>query len=157
MRAVLQRVTNARVSVGGETLGQISQGLVIFLAVRQGDDEQAASVLAKKVATLRIFADDEGRFNRSLLEIGGSALVISQFTLYGDARRGRRPSFSLAAPPEIAEPLVTRFCEALAEEGVADSQTGRFGAHMLVEISNDGPVTIILDTDTSRRGNPKAV
>ncbi len=156
MRAVLQRVTHGAVTVEGQPVGAIDHGLVVLLGIGDGDSEQQASWLAQKVANLRIFEDEEGRFNRSLLEAGGDALVISQFTLYGDARRGRRPSFTEAAPPDVAAPLVDRFCELLRAEGVARVETGRFQARMLVEIHNDGPVTIVLDTDMSRRGNPKA-
>ncbi len=156
MRAVVQRVTRGSVTVEGELVGRIDRGLVVLLGVRNGDTDDEASWLARKVANLRVFADDEGRFNRSLLDVGGRALVVSQFTLYGDARRGRRPSFTKAAPPEVAEPLVERFCEFLRDEGVTGIETGRFGANMMVEIHNDGPVTIILDTDISRRGNLKA-
>ncbi len=160
MRAVVQRVTHGAVSVadsagGREELGRIDAGLVVLVGVREGDGEEEARWLAGKVANLRIFEDDEGRFNRSLLDVGGGALVISQFTLYGDARRGRRPSFTEAAAPEAAAPLIERFGEFLRLEGVSRVETGRFQAHMLVEIHNDGPVTIILDTDVSRRGNPK--
>ena len=160
MRAVVQRVTHGAVSVadsagGREQLGRIDAGLVVLVGVREGDGEEEARWLAAKVANLRIFEDDEGRFNRSLLDVGGGALVISQFTLYGDARRGRRPSFTEAAAPEAAAPLIERFGEFLRLEGVSRVETGRFQAHMLVEIHNDGPVTIILDTDVSRRGNPK--
>lgn len=153
MRAVIQRVARGSVRVGDELVGAIGPGLVILLGVRSGDDEQAAAWLARKVAGLRIFEDDQGKMNRSLVDIGGGALVVSQFTLYGDARRGRRPSFTEAAPPEQAAPLVARFAELLAAEGVTPVETGRFQAMMLVEILNDGPVTIILDTDVSRRGN----
>lgn len=153
MRAVIQRVARGSVRVGDELVGAIGPGLVILLGVRSGDDEQAAAWLARKVAGLRIFEDDQGKMNRSLVDIGGGALVVSQFTLYGDARRGRRPSFAEAAPPEQAAPLVARFAELLAAEGVTPVETGRFQAMMLVEILNDGPVTIILDTDVSRRGN----
>lgn len=160
MRAVVQRVTRGAVSVadasgGREELGRIDAGLVVLAGVREGDGEEEARWLAGKVANLRIFEDDEGRLNRSLLDVGGGALVVSQFTLYGDARRGRRPSFTEAAAPEVAAPLIERLCEYLRLEGVPRVETGRFQAHMLVEIHNDGPVTIILDTDTSRRGNPK--
>jgi D-tyrosyl-tRNA(Tyr) deacylase len=153
MRAVIQRVARGSVRVGDELVGAIGPGLVILLGVRSGDDEQDAAWLARKVAGLRIFEDDQAKMNRSLLDIGGGALVVSQFTLYGDARRGRRPSFTEAAPPEQAAPLVARFAELLAAEGVTPVETGRFQAMMLVEILNDGPVTIILDTDVSRRGN----
>lgn len=161
MRAVIQRVTRGAVRVPGATpgateeLGRIDAGLVILVAVRDGDGEEEARWLAGKIANLRIFEDDEGKFNRSLLDVEGDALVVSQFTLYGDARRGRRPSFTDAAQPEVAAPLIERFCALLREEGVPRVETGRFQAHMLVEIYNDGPVTIILDTDISRRGNPK--
>ncbi len=155
MRAVVQRVTHGSVSVDGVCIGSIDRGLVILLGVGQGDTELEARWLAQKIANLRIMADDEGRMNVSLLEAGGGALVISQFTLYGNAQRGRRPSYSEAAAPEIAEPLVKRFCELLAEEGVAPVETGRFGAMMRVVIHNDGPVTLILDTDVSRSGRLK--
>ncbi|NLD45490.1 MAG: D-tyrosyl-tRNA(Tyr) deacylase [Chloroflexi bacterium] len=155
MRAVLQRVARGEVSVDGEVLGKIGPGLVLLVGVREGDGEEEAAWLAQKAANLRIFADDEGRFDRSLLDVGGAALVISQFTLYGDARRGRRPSFTDAALPAVAEPLVERFVALLRAEGLADVQTGRFGAHMVVSLANDGPVTIILDTDVSRSGQPK--
>lgn len=154
MRALLQRVTRAAVSVDGITIGQVRSGLVILLGITATDDHAASAWLAAKVASLRIFEDDQGAMNRSLLETSGSALVIPQFTLYGDARRGRRPSFTDAAPPEIAEPLFELFCEQLAEQGVPTAR-GRFRAHMLVEIHNDGPVTLMLDSDISRRGNAK--
>lgn len=156
MRAVIQRVTQGSVTIGQEVVGRIGVGLVILIGVKSGDDEQDAAWLAAKIATLRIFEDDDGKFNRSLLDVDGEALVVSQFTLYGDARRGRRPSFSAAAPPEIAAPLVDRFCALLREQGVREVQTGRFGAMMQVEIHNHGPVTILLDTEVSRRGHLKA-
>ena len=156
MRALLQRVTQGSVAVAGEQVGHIAQGLVILLGVKQGDTEREAAWLAHKIATLRVFGDEQGRFDRSLLDMGGEALVVSQFTLYADARRGRRPSFSDAAPPEEAQPLIDRFCDLLRAQGVGAVQTGRFGAHMRVEIHNDGPVTLLLDTDVSRRGNLKA-
>ncbi|HHX44770.1 MAG TPA: D-tyrosyl-tRNA(Tyr) deacylase [Chloroflexi bacterium] len=160
MRAVVQRVRHGAVSVadpagGREELGRIDAGLVILVGVRDGDGDEEARWLAGKVANLRIFEDDAGKFNRSLLDVDGAALVVSQFTLYGDARRGRRPSFTEAAAPEVAAPLIDRFCEYLRREGVSRVETGRFQAHMLVEIHNDGPVTILLDSDVSRRGNPK--
>jgi len=155
MRAVLQRVTRAEVSVDGVAIGRIGSGLAILVGVRSGDGDEEARWLAAKTASLRIFSDAEGRFNRSLLDNAGAALVISQFTLYGDARRGRRPSFSEAAPAEQAEPLVARFAECLLAEGVAEVKTGRFGAHMVLTLENDGPVTILLDTDVSRSGRPK--
>lgn len=155
MRAVVQRVTYGSVKVGAELVGQIEHGLVVLLGIKRGDSDSEALWLARKIANLRIFEDDEGKFNRSLLDVAGAALVVSQFTLYGDARRGRRPSFTDAAPPEEAAPLVERFCTLLEQEGVRQVRAGRFQAHMLVEIHNDGPVTIILDTGISRRGNPK--
>lgn len=155
MRAVIQRVTKGSVEIDKEVVGRIQQGLVILLGIKKGDSETEASWLARKIANLRIFEDDEGKFNRSLLDVGGEALIVSQFTLYGDARRGRRPSFTDAERPELAAPLVGRFCELLRQQGVDKVETGRFQARMLVEIHNDGPVTIILDTDISRRGNLK--
>ncbi len=145
MRAVVQRVSQASVTVGDEVVGAIGQGLLILLGIGAGDSEAEARLLAEKTANLRIFADEEGRFNRSLLDIGGEALVVSQFTLYANTRRGRRPSFSDAAPPEIAAPLVDIFADELRRLGVAVS-TGRFGAIMQVALVNDGPVTILLDS-----------
>jgi D-tyrosyl-tRNA(Tyr) deacylase len=145
MRAVVQRVSQASVTVGDEVIGAIGQGLLILLGIGVGDSKAEARLLAEKTANLRIFADEEGRFNRSLLDIGGEALVVSQFTLYADTRRGRRPSFSDAAPPEIAAPLVDIFADELRRLGVAVS-AGRFGAMMRVALVNDGPVTILLDS-----------
>ncbi|MDP2663472.1 MAG: D-aminoacyl-tRNA deacylase [Dehalococcoidia bacterium] len=145
MKAVLQRVSEARVAAAGQVLGEIGRGLVILLGVARGDEEADARVLAAKTATLRIFSDDQGKFNRSLLDTGGQALVISQFTLLSSTRRGRRPSFDEAAAPGLAETLVSRFSQLLEGEGVP-VETGRFGAHMLVTIQNDGPVTILLDS-----------
>jgi D-tyrosyl-tRNA(Tyr) deacylase len=155
MRAVVQRVVRGSVTVGEEQLGCIGPGLVILLGVGASDTEQDAAWMAAKVATLRIFEDAEGKFNLSLLDVGGAALVVSQFTLYGDTRRGRRPSFTDAAPPELAAPLVERFCHHLAQQGVRQVAQGRFQAHMLVEIHNDGPVTLILDSHLSRSGREK--
>ena len=149
MRAVLQRVSCARVSVDGEVVGQIGHGFAILVGVTHGDGEAEATWLARKISGLRVFEDDAGKSNRSILDEGGSALVVSQFTLYADARKGRRPSFIDAALPEVAEPLIVRFCELLRGHGIP-VQTGVFGAKMLVEIHNDGPVTIILDTATDR-------
>ena len=145
MRAVLQRVTRATVTIDGEAVGAIGPGLVVLVAVAQDDGPEEARRLATKAAELRIFADAEGRFNRSLLETDGEALVVSQFTLLADVRKGRRPSFAAAAAPEQASPLVDAFAGVLRELGVS-VETGRFGAHMLVELENDGPVTIVLDT-----------
>jgi D-tyrosyl-tRNA(Tyr) deacylase len=132
------------VSVGGQTIGAIQSGLVVLLGIGQGDSEAEAQWMAGKIANLRIFEDEQGKFNRSLLEAGGAVLLISQFTLYGDAHKGRRPSFTQAAPPAVAEPLVERVGKLLGGLGVPVS-CGRFQAHMLVEIHNDGPVTITLD------------
>jgi len=150
LRLVLQRVSRASVSVAGETVGSIGHGLLVLIGVREGDDEAEALRLATKTAELRIFPDDKGRFNRSLLECDYEALVVSQFTLYGDVRKGRRPSFNDAAPPEIAEPLVEAYARALEAQGVTVAR-GRFGAHMDVELVNDGPVTLILDTNDLHR------
>ncbi len=144
MRLVLQRVSRGRVLVGEKTVAEIGPGLVILLGIAHQDGEEQARWLVDKVANLRIFGDETGKFNRSLLETGGSAIVVSQFTLYADARKGRRPSFTGAALPEIARPLVERFAVLLRERGIS-TQTGEFGAHMLVEIDNDGPVTIQLE------------
>lgn len=144
MRAVLQRVRNGRVSVAGRVIAEIGPGVVILLGVGPQDGEEQAQYLAEKIATLRIFEDEQGKINRSLLEVGGAAIVVSQFTLYADTRKGRRPSFTDAAPPEIARPLVERFADLLRSQGVP-TQTGEFGAHMLVEIANDGPVTIWME------------
>ncbi len=154
MRALIQRVRRAAVSVEGLTIGEIDLGLAILLGVRTGDTDENAAWLADKITHLRIFDDEAGRFDRSLHDVEGAALVVPQFTLYGDARRGRRPSFSDAAPPEQAEPLYERFCQHLRQQDIP-VKTGRFGAHMLVEIHNDGPVTLWLDTDISRRGHPR--
>src|SRR5215469_5147692 len=150
MRALLQRVSHASVTVDGKVVGQIGQGLLVLLGVGQGDNEVQVKTLADKIAYLRIFGDDEGKMNRSLLDIGGEVLVISQFTLYADIRRGRRPSFTDAAPPEIAEPLCERFRDAVAAYGLKVAG-GVFGAHMDVELLNDGPVTIWLDTEQWQR------
>ncbi len=144
MRIVVQRVRQASVAVDGRVVAAIGPGVVVLVGVTHTDTEEQARWLAQKVAGLRIFEDAEGKLNLGLLDIGGSALVVSQFTLYADARKGRRPSFTDAAPPEVAEPLVQCFAEELAAAGVP-VQTGVFGAYMLVEIHNDGPVTILLE------------
>jgi len=144
MRAVVQRVSRGSVSVGGEIVGAIGQGVVVLVGVTHGDTEEQAEWLARKIAGLRIFEDDAGKLNAGLLDVDGAALVISQFTLYADARKGRRPSFTDAARPEVAEPLVEHFAQALRDHGVP-VETGVFGAYMLVEIYNDGPVTILLE------------
>src|SRR5436853_4666762 len=145
MRALLQRVTHASVTVNEQIVGQIGHGLLVLLGVGQEDSEAQVKILADKIVHLRIFGDDEGKMNRSLLDIGGEVLVISQFTLYADLRRGRRPSFTNAAPPAVAEPLVERFNAALAAYGLK-VEGGVFGAYMEVELLNTGPVTIWLDS-----------
>ncbi len=147
MRTVIQRVKQASVRVGDDLVGSIQNGLLIFVGVGHGDTETEAKWLARKIAVMRIFADDEGKFNRSLLDVNGSALVVSQFTLYADPSQ-RRPSFIKAAPPQLAEGLVVHFCECLREAGVRQIETGRFGAMMLVSLENDGPVTILLNRET---------
>lgn len=145
MRALLQRVSRADVRVDGEVVGSIGPGLVVLLGVGHGDGMALADGLAKKVAELRIFADEAGRTNRSLLDVQGEALVVSQFTLYASTRRGRRPGFTDAAAPEVAEALYGRFCQALGALGVRVAR-GRFGQAMAVELVNEGPFTIWLDT-----------
>jgi len=144
MRAVCQRVTEARVTVEGAEIARIGEGLAVLLGVARGDTAAEASRLAGKIARLRIFEDANGKFDRSLLDRGGSVLVVSQFTLIGDTRRGNRPSFTDAAPPEEAEPLYEHLCQALRELGL-QVETGVFGARMAVGLVNEGPVTIILD------------
>jgi len=144
MRAVCQRVTGAGVRVSGSTVGEIGPGICVLLGVARDDGEAQAGRLAGKIAQLRIFEDDEGRFARSLLDTGGAALVVSQFTLLADTSKGNRPSFSDAAPPDVAEPLYEHFCDELRALGVPVEQ-GVFGARMEVELVNDGPVTIVLD------------
>lgn len=144
MRLLLQRVKAGKVNVDDHVVASIGKGLVIFIGVGQGDGEDQVRFLAEKSAQLRIFEDEAGKFNHSLLDVKGEALVVSQFTLYGDTRKGRRPSFSEAARPEIAAPLVEKFCECLRLQGVT-AKSGIFAAHMLVEIENDGPVTIWLE------------
>ena len=141
MRAVVQRVSRARATPGG----QIGPGLCVLLGVARGDGEEEAARLAAKIARLRIFPDDDGRFDRSVLDVAGAALVVSQFTLIADTAKGNRPSFAEAAPPELAEPLYERFCDELRVHGVP-VETGVFGAKMDVELVNDGPVTIVLDS-----------
>jgi D-tyrosyl-tRNA(Tyr) deacylase len=143
VRGVVQRVSEASVAVAGETVGAIGAGLVVLVGVARGDGEEAAVRLAGKIARLRVFENEDGRFDRSLLDLGGEALVVSQFTLIADTGKGNRPSFGAAAAPEAAAPLVERFCDALRAEGVP-VQTGVFGARMQVALVNDGPVTIVL-------------
>ncbi len=144
MRVLLQRVSRASVTVDGQVVSQIGKGLLILLGIGQGDGEEQAAFLAEKTANLRIFEDEQGKSNLSVLDIGGEAIVVSQFTLYADARKGRRPSFTDAALPEVAEPLVERFVELLRGHGVP-TQTGKVRAHMEVEIHNNGPVTVWLE------------
>jgi D-tyrosyl-tRNA(Tyr) deacylase len=144
VRAVVQRVSRAALRSEGSTRGSIGAGVLVLLGIGVDDGPEAASRLAAKVARLRVFADDAGRFDRSLLDLGGAALVVSQFTLLADTAKGNRPSFTAAAPPDRAEPLYERFCEELRELGVP-VETGVFGASMEVELVNDGPVTIVLD------------
>ena len=144
MRDVLQRVQHGRVTVGGRTVAEIGPGLVILLGIGPDDGDEQAQYLADKITNLRIFEDQRGKMNQSLLDVDGEVIVVSQFTLYADTRKGRRPSFTDAAPAEIAHPLVERFIELLNSKGVA-TQSGEFGAHMLVEITNDGPVTIWME------------
>lgn len=141
----MQRVRVARVRVGSDTVAEIGRGLCVLLGVRATDDEAAAARLARRVALLRIFENEAGKFDKSLVDVGGDALVVSQFTLIADTAKGNRPSFSDAARPERAEPMYERFCAGLREHGI-EVATGAFGARMLVEIENDGPVTIVLDT-----------
>jgi D-tyrosyl-tRNA(Tyr) deacylase len=148
MKAVIQRVTRAQVEVASQIVGEIGRGLVILLAAKTGDDQEEVSYLAGKCANLRIFEDDRGKMNLSLLEVGGEALVVSQFTLYGDTSKGRRPSFTSAMEPGEASELCDRFVEAFRRKGIK-TETGRFGARMRVELINDGPVTFII---TSRNG-----
>jgi D-tyrosyl-tRNA(Tyr) deacylase len=147
MRAVVQRVHEARVLVDGEKVGAIGTGLCVLLGVAQDDEEATAERLAAKVARLRVFENEDGKFDRNVVDVGGAALVVSQFTLLADSRRqrGTRPDFSHAARPDVAEPLYIRFCQALQALGVP-VETGIFGARMVVEIANDGPVTLVLDT-----------
>lgn len=145
VRAVVQRVSSASVVVGTDSVAAIERGLVVLVGVARDDTDAGASTLAGKVARLRIFEGDDGRFDRSLLDIGGAALVVSQFTLVADTRKGTRPSFSDAAPPDVAEPLYQAFCAALDVEGVRVAR-GVFGARMAVALVNDGPVTIVLDS-----------
>ena len=146
MRALLQRVSRASVRVDGESVAEIGRGLVILLGVGHDDGESVGEALARRVAELRIFEDDEGRTNRSILDVGGAAIVVSQFTLYADTSRGRRPGFTNAAAPDVADRVYRRFAEALRAAGVVDVQSGRFGAEMAVELVNEGPFTIWLDT-----------
>jgi D-tyrosyl-tRNA(Tyr) deacylase len=149
VRIVLQRVTRAAVSADGAVVASIGEGLLLLVGIEPTDGEEDIDAAVDKVANLRVFADAEGRMNRSVLDAGGSALVVSQFTLLGDIRKGRRPSFTGAAPPEMAEPMVSRLVEALGRTGV-DTRTGVFGARMEVDLVNDGPVTLVLEVRGGR-------
>ncbi|MCB9077983.1 MAG: D-tyrosyl-tRNA(Tyr) deacylase [Anaerolineaceae bacterium] len=146
MRAILQRVRQGHVTVNNQIVGQVGHGYVILLGITHDDGPPEVKKLAEKTAHLRVFEDEQGKMNRSVLEVAGEILVISQFTLYADAKKGRRPSFTQAAAPDQAEPLVVQFVETLRQLGLQKVETGVFGAHMMVHIENDGPVTIILDT-----------
>ncbi len=152
MRACVQRVSSARVVVDGETVGEISRGLVVLLGVAAGDDDADLRWLVDKVVGLRVFEDDEGKMNRALADVGGELLVVSQFTLLGDCRKGRRPSFIDAAPPEVAERTYEGFVEAARAQGIRVA-TGRFRTHMQVTLTNDGPVTLLIDS--AERGEKK--
>ncbi len=147
MRILLQRVTQGSVQVAGETVGQIDHGYVLLVGIGHEDTREVVESLAKKIVGLRLFPNEQGKFDRSLLDVQGGALVVSQFTLYGDARKGRRPDFLAAAKPELASPLCDHFAQTLRQLGVAPVQTGRFGADMKVTIENDGPVTLWLDSE----------
>lgn len=144
MKALIQRVSSGKVSVGGKVIASIDKGLVILVGIGHADDTTRVKSMAEKIATLRIFEDDADKMNLSVLDTGGSALVVSQFTLYADTRKGRRPAFTDAAPPEIASHLVNEFVKALVDLGIP-TQSGLFGAHMVVDIVNDGPVTIMIE------------
>ncbi|HEY0605359.1 MAG TPA: D-aminoacyl-tRNA deacylase [Herpetosiphonaceae bacterium] len=150
MRALIQRVTEARVTVEADVVGKIGAGYLILLGVGQDDTQSEATQLAEKIVNLRLFSDAAGKFNHSLLDVGGAALVVSQFTLFADTRKGRRPSFVHAAAPELAVPLIEHFCATLRSHGVVVA-TGRFGAMMQVQLINDGPVTVWLDTIDAQR------
>ncbi len=155
MKAVYQRVKHASVTVDGELVGQIGQGVLLLVGVCPEDTEGEACLLAQKVANLRVFCDEQDKMNLSVLDIGGEVLAVSQFTLCANTKHGRRPDFFGAAAPTVAEPLFERVVAALAQNGVKNVQTGRFGADMQVELLNDGPVTLILDTDEWKKGKTK--
>ncbi|MEM6258452.1 MAG: D-aminoacyl-tRNA deacylase [Planctomycetota bacterium] len=149
MRILLQRATHVSVVVDGETIGSIEHGYLLLVGVGKDDTQDMVNKLAKKIVNLRLFPNDAGKFDKSLLDVGGGAMVVSQFTLFGDARKGNRPSFIDAAPPELASPLCDTFAETLREFGVFRVETGRFGADMKVSLCNDGPVTLWLDSEMS--------
>lgn len=146
MRVVVQRCLEASVSTDGSIVGQIDQGLLVLLGIGPTDAEREVQWMCKKLSQLRIFEDEQGKMNKSLLEVKGAVLVVSQFTLYGNCRKGRRPSFAGAGHPSMAEPLVERFCTVLSDMGVENVESGRFGADMKVSLINDGPVTLIIDS-----------
>lgn len=146
MRVLIQRVTSGSVTVEGEVVGQVGKGYVLLTGIGPDDDEAVVQQVAAKVAHLRLFNNEAGKFDRSLLDVGGGALVVSQFTLFGDTRKGRRPNFTAAGPPAMAEPLCEAFAQALRDLGVSSVETGRFGAHMVVAIHNDGPVTLWVES-----------
>ena len=147
MRALIQRVLEADVTVGGECTGRIENGLLLLLGFGSGDNDAVLKPMAEKIANLRIFSDAQGRFNESLLQVSGAILVVPQFTLYGDASKGRRPEFFRAMKPIEAEAMFEKFCEALVSAGIQSVERGRFGAHMIVSLKNDGPVTMMLDSE----------
>ena len=151
MRAVVQRVTSSKVSVGGKTVGEKGKGFNVLLGVAEGDTDEQASLLAGKIARLRVFEDENGKMNLSVNDIGGEILAISQFTLCADCKKGNRPSFTLSAAPDEANRLYELFCSELSANGVRNVEKGIFGADMAVDIANDGPVTIVLDTDIWRK------
>jgi D-tyrosyl-tRNA(Tyr) deacylase len=153
MRLVIQRVSRAQVTIDGESVGRIGAGLVVLAAVAPGDDDRQIDFLVDKLVHLRVFPDDRDKMNRSIIDVGGELLVVSQFTLYGDCRKGRRPSFTAAAPPEQAMPVYLRFIERLRAAGL-NVACGRFGAMMQIELVNDGPVTLILDSPPAVGGEP---
>ena len=152
MKAVFQRVAEASVTIEGKQISAIGDGILLLVGVCDGDTKEEAALLAKKVAELRVFCDENDKMNLSVLDIGGSVLAVSQFTLCANTARGRRPDFMSAAKPDIALPLFNEFVSCLRQNGVQDVQTGEFGADMQVRLLNDGPVTILLDTDTWKRG-----
>ena len=152
----MQRVASARVRIGAETVGEIGVGLCILLGVAETDDDASAERLAGRVARLRVFENEDGKFDRSVLDTGGSVLVVSQFTLIADTAKGTRPSFTHAARPDVAEPLYEAFCVALRSEGI-EVATGVFGARMRLELTNEGPVTIVLDTESFAAGSARRV
>ncbi len=149
VRIVLQRVLRAKVEVDSEVVGEIRHGFLVLVGIAQGDDEQQVAWMANKTAELRVFEDDQGKMNRSLIDVGGAALVVSQFTLLGDCRKGRRPAFTAAAAPDIADSLYQHYCQLLVDRGI-DVQRGVFAANMQVSLVNDGPVTLVIDSQEKK-------